>query len=261
MLRILLPHPILQPFVKAYWFLDLTKGSGVPLSMSPAPEHCLYFYPRSQPQVFDFDGKPMRVFDNVLMGQAVTGGTKLLVPDRYCMFKILFQPSGLFRLFKTPMMLFANTYEESMAVLGSPIKQLREQIGNASDFEEMVHFSNRFLLQQLSKSPVKTQPIDAVLYLPHLHRFDLSHLSASACLSPRQFERKFLERVGVSPKIYQRLIRFNQVMNLKHNYPHKKWMDITYECGYFDPNHLLRDFRQFTGVVPTGFDFENAVIY
>lgn len=82
-----------------------------------------------------------------------------------------------------------------------------------------------------------------------------------ACVSSRQFERQFLERIGVSPKIYQRLLRFNQVMNLRKQNPALKWVDITYHCGYFDPNHLLRDFKQFTGVVPSGFDFENAVIY
>jgi AraC-like DNA-binding protein len=50
-------------------------------------------------------------------------------------------------------------------------------------------------------------------------------------------------------------------MKLKDEFPHKKWIDITYECGYFDQMHLLRDFKQFTGGNPSGFDFENSIIY
>lgn len=261
MLRILAPHPALLPFVKAYWYLDLDKGSGVPLAMSPAPEQCLYFYPRSQPQPFDLEGKPLRAFNTMIMGQAISANSKLLVPNGYCMFKILFQPGGMYRLLNVPMSYFANTYEESAAVLGGEVKQLSERICNAASAAEMVLLSDNYLTLQLSKRKVMALPIDEVLIQTDLGTQTLDQMASAACVSSRQFERQFLERIGVSPKIYQRLLRFNQVMNLKKQSPSLKWIDISYRCGYFDPNHLLRDFRQFTGTTPTSFDFDNAVIY
>lgn len=261
MLQILSPHPALLPFVKAYWYLNLDRGSGVPLAMSPAPEQCLYFYPRSQPQPFDLEGKPLRVFHTMIMGQAINANSTLLVPDGYCMFKILFQPGGMYRLLNVPMTYFANHYEESTAVLGREVKQLSEQICNAASAAEMVSLSDNYLLFQLNKRKVSGLPIDAVLMQTDLGTQTLNQMASAACVSSRQFERQFLERIGVSPKIYQRLLRFNRVMNLRKQHPALKWVEITYRCGYFDPNHLVRDFRQFTGTTPTGFDFDNAVIY
>lgn len=261
MLQKFLPPPLLRPFIKEYWMLRLGQGSGVPLVMAPVPEQCLYFYPRSQPQPFDATGKPITAFNTMIMGQATIGNTKLLVPDGYCMFKILFQPGGIYRLLNVPMTYFANTYEESAAVLGGEVKQLSEHICNADSDTEVISLTNEYLVRQLSRSKVAALPIDVVLTQTNFRTQTLDQLASAACVSSRQFERQFLERIGVSPKIYQRLLRFNQVMNLRKQNPALKWVDITYHCGYFDPNHLLRDFKQFTGVVPSGFDFENAVIY
>jgi AraC-like DNA-binding protein len=256
------PAPLLRSFVKEYWLLDLIKGSGVPLQMSPIPEQCLYFYPRSLPIPFDANGKPIAAYNNIIAGQTVSGGQKLLVPNHYCMFKILFQPGGFYRLFGTPMTLFADTTVETISVLGNPVNILRDQIANAEGFTGMVAAAETFLLNQLSKSKNDDLlPIDKVLRQSDFHLFTLDQLAADACLSTRQFERKFLERTGVSPKIYQRLIRFNQAMKLKNANTNLKWIDITYACGYFDPMHLLRDFKQFTGVTPRIFDFDNALIY
>lgn len=261
MRQIVPAQPALQPFVKSFWFLDLAKGSGVPLAMPPVPEQCLYFYPKSLPLPFDADGKPITAYDNIIAGQSVSGGQKLLVPDHYCMFKVLFQPSGFYRLFGTPMTLFADIVVETTAVLGNPVNGLREQIANAEGFADMVAATEAFLLKQMAKSKIDRLPIDAVLRQADFYQFSLDQLAADACLSTRQFERKFLERTGVSPKIYQRVVRFNQALKLKDATPHKKWIDITYACGYFDQMHLLRDFRQFTGNTPTYFDFDNALIY
>ncbi|MFN8358239.1 MAG: AraC family transcriptional regulator [Spirosomataceae bacterium] len=256
-----LPHPVLHPFVKAYWYLSMRQGSGVPLTMSPSPEQCLYFYPRAQPLPLDLQGQPLPVYDNIMMGQAVSGGTKMIVPDEYCMVKILFQPGGMFRLFGVPMTHLANRYEETAAVLGSPIEAWNEQLMNTSTPDEAIRICNEFLISYLSKKKLSSNPIDWVLTQPTLHQRSIDQLAADACLSSRQFERKFLERVGVSPKMYQRVIRFNQAMKFKNTNPSKKWIDITYACGYFDQMHLLRDFRQFTGTTPSIFDFDHAVIY
>jgi hypothetical protein len=46
-LQIIAPQHALQPFVKAFWFLDLVQGNAVPLAMTSVPEQCLYFYPKS----------------------------------------------------------------------------------------------------------------------------------------------------------------------------------------------------------------------
>jgi transcriptional regulator GlxA family with amidase domain len=72
-----------------------------------------------------------------------------------------------------------------------------------------------------------------------------------ACLSFRQFERKFRERVGLSPKLFSRIVRFNRAFELKDLNPENDWLDIAISCGYSDYQHMVKDFKQFAGVTPT----------
>lgn len=255
-----LPHPILWPFVKEYWFLNSATGLSVPLAIAPPPEQCLYFYPKNLPALQTIDGHPIKSARALVVGQLINR-VNLHMPDQYVMFKIIFQPGGIYRLFGTPMTLFADQSEEGRAVLGNDLGQLQEQITNAGGFEEMVRLSDTFLGQKVHHHVIRKHPIDSVINQANFHQFSLDQLASDACLSHRQFERKFGERIGISPKLYQRIVRFNQAMNLKKHNPDQTWLSITHTSGYFDQMHLLRDFREFTGEIPSGFDFTNAIIY
>jgi AraC-like DNA-binding protein len=257
------PHPALALFVKAYAFLHSQHRSPqLMLPLAPVPETCLYFYPKSPLQIQSLTGQLYTTPDNVLLGQA-TARTNLLMPADYLMFKVWLQPAGFFRLFGIPMTLFTNSHEEIQSVLGNQIKPVREQIEQAQTFQQMVAIMDAFLLKKIGTYKVQRHPIDAVIAGMHSPntRFSLDELAHQACLSTRQFERKFLERTGVSPKFYNRLVRFNQAMNLKKKQASLSWLAIAYQCGYFDHNHLLRDFKEFMGQNPSEFSFGEAIIY
>lgn len=69
----------------------------------------------------------------------------------------------------------------------------------------------------------------------------------------RQLQRAFLDCIGVSPKKYGRVVRFNSAYNFVQQYPKATWTDITYQFGYADQSHFIRDFKQFAGENPTAF--------
>jgi transcriptional regulator GlxA family with amidase domain len=78
----------------------------------------------------------------------------------------------------------------------------------------------------------------------------IDSLAAAACLSARQFERSFVERVGMGPKLYSRIVRFDRAFRLKEREPAADWLSVALACGYYDYRHLVRDFRDFAGVTP-----------
>ncbi|GAC1587515.1 MAG: hypothetical protein NVS3B25_03470 [Hymenobacter sp.] len=78
----------------------------------------------------------------------------------------------------------------------------------------------------------------------------LEYLARQSCLSLRQFERKFREQTGVSPKLFMRIARFNRAYALKEQAPARDWLDIALACGYADYQHMVKDFKQFAGVSP-----------
>ena len=81
----------------------------------------------------------------------------------------------------------------------------------------------------------------------------LDWLAKESCLCPKQFKRKFYERTGVNPKPYAKIIRLTKAFNTKNRYPNMDWLRIAVECGYFDYQHLVKDYKQFTGFTPTEF--------
>ena len=77
--------------------------------------------------------------------------------------------------------------------------------------------------------------------------------------------RRFNEQIGVSPKTYARVLRFQRAVHLLGHRDGASWLDerergaghdgswgeLALDCGYFDQAHMNRDFRQFAGVSPT----------
>jgi transcriptional regulator GlxA family with amidase domain len=113
------------------------------------------------------------------------------------------------------------------------------------------------LLKRLYKLK-QTLPIDFVL--PLLIKegglIKVERLAFHACLSFRQFERVFEQRIGLPPKYFSRLVRFAHAWVIKEQQPNTSWIKIAYECGYFDQMHLIRDFKEFAGVNPAYIESE-----
>jgi len=73
---------------------------------------------------------------------------------------------------------------------------------------------------------------------------------ASAC-SARTLERQFERFVGISPKEFSRVRRFQRALRLAREQPKLRWAAIAACMGYTDQAHMGRDFRQFAGCAPT----------
>lgn len=253
------PHPSLGEFVKEYWYVYWQKASPVPLSNTPTPEEAICFFARNLPSTM-VEGKFVKTTDTFIIRQATTR-VDMLTPNDYIMFKIIFKTGGFYKLFGVPMSSFTNGHTETISVLGNSVKRLKEQITNATNFKEMAGFADKYLIDKAKTIKTYLHPIDIVINQKGLYQYSLDKLASDACLSNRQFERKFFERTGVNPKLYQRISKFNEAMKIKKKTSKLTWIDITYMVGYYDQMHLLRDFKQFTNIVPTDFDFENAIIY
>jgi AraC-like DNA-binding protein len=78
---------------------------------------------------------------------------------------------------------------------------------------------------------------------------DVGAAAALLGVSPRQLERRFKTRVGMSPKYFARIRRFQRVFRAMEG--GGGWVDVAAACGYYDQAHLIRDFRAFAGEAPS----------
>ena len=83
-------------------------------------------------------------------------------------------------------------------------------------------------------------------------------------LSPKRFIERFKTEVGLTPKRYCRIRRFQRALELSNRGRHVDWTRVAMDCGYFDQAHFIHDFRSFAGLTPTGYQaartsFQNHV--
>ena len=82
-------------------------------------------------------------------------------------------------------------------------------------------------------------------------------LAAHCCLSLRQFERRFKQLMGVSPKVFARLLRFEALRDALIEAWRQEAVlclaDLAYHSGYQDQAHLIHEFKTWTGYTPGAF--------
>jgi AraC-like DNA-binding protein len=69
-------------------------------------------------------------------------------------------------------------------------------------------------------------------------------------MSERSLERKFRQHIGISPKLFSRINRFQEAFRLLKNNNYIKLSDIAFDAGYTDQSHFIREFKEFTGFAP-----------
>ena len=256
------PHPLLHPFIECYYIWENKRLSGAGQGLSgmeiespPSGFGSIVFNPGTPYSV------KTRLSDHIegvpaafITGQS-TRQYRLYLSDSIDMVGVVFKPAGISSLFGLPMIEFADERISLDDVLGPVGRQLQEQISLALSYDERIAVIERFLLFQLIKKDITPDRIDhtANLIVQQRGIVNLDIIAEASFLSRRQFERRFLQRVGVSPKYYARIRRVGYLCSLLagQRWLVQDWHDLIYRCGYYDQSHFIREFTEFTGKAPS----------
>jgi AraC-like DNA-binding protein len=227
-------------------------------SIPPVPEHGLIFYVRDPAQSENVSTQiketlPPSVFVGPNINRhIITAGRKHLIVS------VGFQPGGLYRFLGIPMgELLCQSAFCARELLGNEMAEVTDRLAEAESLHEMKLIVESFLLKYVDKlKPVL--PFDKVIPILIKERglLKIDQLASHACLSIRQFERLFHQRIGLPPKLFSRLLRFSHAWVKKEQQPKITWIEIAHECGYFDQMHLIRDFHEFAGANPSSIESE-----
>ncbi len=165
---------------------------------------------------------------------------------------ISFRAGGLQRLAGIPIFDLTNREVDASIIFGPEIAVVERQLKEACTPEIIATILERFLLQRLCHAR-ELLPFDHAIneLVKHHGNISVEKTAALSCLSKRQFERKCIERLGMSPKLFARLTRFSKAYMYKEGYPHLSWLKIAHEFGYHDQMHFIHDFKRFAGHNPS----------
>ena len=250
------PSEVLRPYVWAYGMTTGRVGSVplvIPLPARPKQLLTFFFadpYSINRPGTDHSDAAP-RV---TVVGPQTHARAGLSVCGLVDNFTIHFQPSGLNQLFGIPMTELTDAAYDAHAVIGPGIPRLEFELGDTPDFAERIQLVEERLIRALGchRTPDPVAVAANRLFASNgVHR--VSTMAAESGLSPRQFERRFLAQVGVPPKLYARIIRFNAALDHKLRLPSRAWTHIANDHDFYDQMHLVHDCRAFTGESPSQF--------
>lgn len=244
------PSPKLAPYVRFFWVYEGEASAAEPYIYRGYADGCieLIFHYRG---VYDLlvGEKREKSFAAGIHAQTRTFSRSIINED-FGIFGCYLYPYALPRLFSLPATDFTDQMVDFHSVLGREGGELEEQILTAADIPSRVAILVTFLERRLDLNPREEPRVfSSISHIIQTRGLtSVTDLSEKYFFSHRQFERKFKEFAGFSPKLYTRIIRFQAA--LKEYGSGKPLTDIAFDCGYYDQSHFINDFREFSGYNP-----------
>ena len=252
------PSAPLRHLVRTYRVVRFHFSGKDPIPFKPyppRPEICLSLYPLDRERVvYAESGKEVGNHRAVVIGQS-SELTLRHVGRNFLLFQIVFCPGGFSRLTGIPALELTNQYVDAQGIFGNSLEYLNDQLAEASDPAAMVDLVERFLTKENRRGSPAQHPTDFLgtrllrsdAPIPVLEQAKL------ACMSLRQYERVFSQRMGVSPVFYSKVVRFEQAFRMKNARPDLDWLTIALHTGFHDYQHLSKVYVQLTGQSPKSF--------
>ena len=162
---------------------------------------------------------------------------------------VYFQPTALKSIFGID----ANELTNQHIDINELVKtHITDQLLNTATYEQRIKVLSSFLIQQAEQR--KTENEKVTFASEQLQRdFSLPKIQYLLNLSERTLERYFKQHVGISPKLYTRINRFQSTLENMRQTHFRKLTSIAYQTDYFDQSHFIRDFKEFAGTSPKQF--------
>jgi AraC-like DNA-binding protein len=133
--------------------------------------------------------------------------------------------------------------------------EIREQLLAAASADAMFALLERNLMAQLVR-PLELHPAihfarRHICRMPHVAT--VSGVMESIGLSQRRFVELFHDQMGLTPKAFCRVRRFQRVLQAVHRRKSVDWAQVALDGGYYDQAHFIHDFRGFSGITPAAY--------
>lgn len=213
--------------------------------------------------IFDF-GPPLRLRDpdDPRSGSRHAAGFVAGISDRPTLtehdgrssgVQVTLTPLGARLLVDAPICALAGRSVALDDLLPREHRRLSERLADTPDWDARFALIDRLLLDRLASA--RACPRKVAWALARIEAsggaVDIGALTRELGHSAKYLIAQFREHVGLPPKLAARLVRFDRVVRHIRGGSSERWAELALRFGYFDQAHLVRDFRQFTGLTPT----------
>jgi AraC-like DNA-binding protein len=249
------PPPELSGFVQAFWLMA-DNGPELEYKVYRLLPYCcprLVFHYQNHFQTYPVTGNSRIIPIAVLNGHTYHYQEYVV--------KGKFQFIGAYLYPFVPRLLFdvsAGDYFSRVLELGSLVEEpvhrlLQDRVLSANNSTERIAGMVSFLKESLTKVIHQTDPLHGLIMeiITRKGNISVTELTRLSGLSMRQLDRKFNNLVGIPPKLFSRIVRFQSSLALNLAGASKNLTSLALDAGYYDQAHFIHEFRHFAGFSPS----------
>jgi AraC-like DNA-binding protein len=214
--------------------------------------------------IIDFDDAPKYIYDNQTLREiqachhAWASGVRtefISIPSgkHSPMFIISFRKGMAYPFFPVPMNEMADRVVDADLLWGNDFAFLREQLLEINEIDRKFETVESFLLKQfqarLLLNPAVEYALAEIIRRPD--QISFARLNQNIGYSQKHFIGMFKRQVGIAPKAYLKIIRFQKAISEIERRQEANWTIISQDCGFYDQAHFIHDFKFFSGFTPT----------
>jgi len=262
------PNPPLHAFVHCLWFAEGFDGAHHYERLLPNGESSIVIDLRQEP-IRIYSGENIARFETYAPAIYCGARTDSFVIDTCRQERVAgiqFRPGGAAAFLPMPAHEVANATYSLDDIWPGQANLLREELLAAPTLPRLFAILERPLLARLSQSGAFHPAIAfaaARLASPTSQPgLRVTAVADRVGLSSRRFMDLFRDQTGLHPKAFQRVRRFQQVLQTLHSQSRNRiavefrqgnWAALAASCGYYDQPHFIHDFRHFAGMTPSAY--------
>lgn len=255
------PNEDLAPFVNFFWTLEVFPEENSE-KQRIVPDGCIELAFILGDDIKRYISEKEYIIQPRAMVLGQTVKPFYIQPTGYVhTFAVSFSPCGFSNFVNVPIKELRNKETPISELFGEKeAKELEISINKALSTSERIKVLEEFLFSKLRNQKIIEDVVKTTVKLLFVNdgNISINGIVNSDSSQKRQLERRFLEVVGISPKQLCKLIRLQTALKLLIN-QEESLTDIAYKSNYYDQSHFIKDFREFTGVVPKQFLIDKSM--
>lgn len=243
------PSSDLAPYVKYYWIVSTPHPEASSISPSGYPELIFQF---GDPVLIKISSKEEGFVPLALIAGQITRPVMLNFSGMLQCFCVKLMPYSLRALFKVNSSTFTDTATDLEQVDPGLNQYLFHKLSDAVNDIERVRIIENSLRKMLgiNSDSVSALSSSVLKHCLAADRLSFSDIIADSGVSRRTLERNIKQDIGLTPKKFIKIIRFNRAFAMLKERPEMNLQDIAYINGYYDLSHFINEFREYSGNSP-----------
>lgn len=260
------PSSQLLPYIKKFYFIEgfeQYKYQEVKLISKECIELHIHCNSKGQ-EVFDFKCQQYRTSKAFIVGNShIHRLTRVRAIEKLNLFVVEFSTLGVIQLLHIYPVEIFDAIIDFEHICGSKSKTLINRLMNVDSYDKKISIAEDFFYKR-NKAVQKFDRKDIELdYFMNMGKYIcVENMCRKLHINRRYLERVFLKRIGLCPKEFLRIKRFNKACELLSQFPEINLINIVNECQYFDESHFIHEFHSLLNKSPLRLIKEiNMLIY